>query len=188
MVFDIQRVEINRGPQGTLRGRNATAGTLDVITNAPEFGKLGASATLQYGNYSQALTQGMLNIPIGDKLALRLATFSEQHEPFFKNAGPIDTLRAAEDANTLAYRASLRWAPTDWSRGDDRPRLDGGEGHRLLGRQLLRAAPSGSPTRRDRGPARRLVPRSAGADGAPPLGRQRQHHREPRSREPAAPR
>jgi iron complex outermembrane receptor protein len=114
MVFDIQRVEINRGPQGTLRGRNATAGTLDVITNAPEFGKLGASATLQYGNYSQALTQGMLNIPIGDKLALRLATFSEQHEPFFTNAGPIDTLRAGEDANTLAYRASLRWAPTDW--------------------------------------------------------------------------
>ena len=113
MVFDIQRVELNRGPQGTLRGRNATAGSLNVVTNAPEFGKLGASATLQYGNYSQALTQGMLNIPIGDKLAFRFATFSEQHEPFFTNAGPIDTLRAGEDANTLAYRATARWAPTD---------------------------------------------------------------------------
>jgi iron complex outermembrane receptor protein len=113
MVFDIQRVELNRGPQGTVRGRNATAGSLNVVTNAPEFGKLGASATLQYGNYSQALTQGMLNIPIGDRFALRFATFSEQHEPFFENAGPIDTLRAGEDANTLAYRATARWAPSD---------------------------------------------------------------------------
>ena len=113
MIFDIQRIEVNRGPQGTLRGRNATAGSINMVTNAPELGKLGASATLQYGNYSQALSQGMLNIPVGDRLALRLATFSEKHEPFFENAGPIDTLRAGEDANTLAYRASMLWVPTD---------------------------------------------------------------------------
>jgi iron complex outermembrane receptor protein len=113
MLFDTERLEISRGPQGTLRGRNSTAGTINVITNKPELGEWAGDATLQLGNYSQRLARGMINIPIGDALALRLAAFSEVHSPFFDNGGPVHTLKPSESADTLAYRASLKWLPLD---------------------------------------------------------------------------
>jgi iron complex outermembrane receptor protein len=113
MVFDINRVEVNRGPQGTLYGRNSIGGTLNVVTNEPKFKELAAEATVQLGNYKQRVLQGMLNVPVGETLAVRLALFSEVHSAFFKNAGPIHTLEPAESANHYAYRASAKWQPFD---------------------------------------------------------------------------
>jgi len=113
MFFDIERVEVARGPQGTLRGRNATAGSMNIVTAAPKLGEWGASGTFQIGNYMQRLTKAMVNIPIGDRLALRFATFTERRDPFYKNEGGNPNIRAAEDADTFAYRASLKWSPTD---------------------------------------------------------------------------
>jgi len=113
MFFDIERVELERGPQGTLRGRNATGGSLSLITARPKLGEFAASGDLQYGNYSQKVTRAMLNVPIGSKLALRLATFSENHDPFYHNGGPINTITPSENADSLAYRASLGWEPAD---------------------------------------------------------------------------
>lgn len=113
MLFDVERLEISRGPQGTLRGRNATAGSINVITNKPVLGEWAADATFQLGNYAQRLGRAMINIPIGDQLALRLAAFGETHSPFYDNGGPIYTLQPSESADTLAYRASLRWEPLD---------------------------------------------------------------------------
>ncbi|MFO7178336.1 MAG: TonB-dependent receptor plug domain-containing protein [Pseudomonadota bacterium] len=113
MFFDVERVEISRGPQGTLRGRNATAGTMNIVSAAPKLGEWAASGSFQYGNYAQVLTKAMVNVPIGDRLALRFATFSERRDPFYENEGGDPTIRAAEDADTLAYRASLKWAPWD---------------------------------------------------------------------------
>src|SRR3569623_1811638 len=111
MFFDLERVEVNRGPQGTIRGRNATAGSINIITAKPKLSLWEASGEMQIGNYSQRLATAMVNIPIGDKLALRLAAFGEEHEPFFKNAGPVQTYSAAESADNLAYRAAAKWLP-----------------------------------------------------------------------------
>lgn len=113
MFFDLERVELNRGPQGTLRGRNATAGSLNLVTAKPKLGEWGAEGSFQLGNYSQRLTRAMVNIPIGQRLALRVAAFSEVHEPFYENGGPVHTLRASESADVLAYRASAKWLPID---------------------------------------------------------------------------
>jgi iron complex outermembrane receptor protein len=113
MFFDIERVEVLRGPQGTLRGRNATAGTMNVVTASPKLGEWEASGTAQFGNYSQRLHKAMVNIPIGDRLALRFATFTETHDPFGKNEGGNPNIRPGEDADTFAYRMGLKWAPTD---------------------------------------------------------------------------
>lgn len=113
MFFDLERVELNRGPQGTLRGRNATAGSLNIITAKPVFKEWDANATVGVGNYSQRELRGMLNIPIGDRLSLRLAAAGETHSPFYKNAGPVKWLQASESADTLAYRATLAWLPVD---------------------------------------------------------------------------
>ncbi len=113
MFFDIERVEVNRGPQGTLRGRNATAGSLNIISHAPELKKWDTMASVQFGNYSQKLTKAMLNIPLGETLALRVATFTEDRESFYSNAGPIENLTPPENADTLAYRVSAKWQPTN---------------------------------------------------------------------------
>jgi iron complex outermembrane receptor protein len=113
MFFDVERVEMNRGPQGTLRGRNAIGGTLNIISKQPKLEEWGAGASFQVGNYSQRVGEAMLNIPIGERLALRVAAFSEVHAPFYENAGPVHTIEAAESADALAYRASAKWIPTD---------------------------------------------------------------------------
>ncbi len=113
MMFDLERVELNRGPQGTLRGRNATAGSLNIVTAKPVLGEWDGNASLQLGNYSQREARAMINIPMGDRVALRLAAFGETHSPFYKNAGPIKQLRGSESVDTLAYRATLSWVPVD---------------------------------------------------------------------------
>lgn len=109
--YDLERVEILRGPQGTLRGRNASAGTLNIITAQPKLGEWAARGTFQYGSYMQKLSKAMVNVPIGKTLALRLATYTENHEPFYKNQGGNPNIRASEDANNFSYRASLKWVP-----------------------------------------------------------------------------
>ena len=111
MFFDLDRVEINRGPQGTLRGRNATAGSVNLIPALPRLGEFQAMGDIQYGNYSDRLTRAMVNIPIAPNLAFRFSTFSDNHLPFYKNAGPVKTITPSESADVLAYRASLLWKP-----------------------------------------------------------------------------
>lgn len=113
MLFDMERLEIGRGPQGTLRGRNAVAGTLNIITNKPVLGETLGDASFQLGNYSQRLARGMVNIPFGDRIALRVAGFGEVRDPFFKNGGPVRTIVPTESGDTLAYRASLLIKPVD---------------------------------------------------------------------------
>jgi len=113
MFYDLERVEVNRGPQGTLRGRNALAGTVNLVSVAPKLSLFGAEGTVQYGNYNQRLTRTMVNIPVHERLALRFASFSENREPFYTNGGPVHTLQASESADTIAYRASAKAIPID---------------------------------------------------------------------------
>jgi len=80
--YDLERVEVLKGPQGTLYGRNATGGAINVISKQPEIGEFGADASLQYGNYSALREDGMLNLPIGEAAAFRVAAFHTQHDGY----------------------------------------------------------------------------------------------------------
>ena len=71
--YDVERVESLRGPQGTLYGRNATGGVVNVITAKPVLEEFQADAQLTYGNHNTVKAKGMLNLPMGEKAALRLA-------------------------------------------------------------------------------------------------------------------
>jgi iron complex outermembrane receptor protein len=72
LYYDLERVEILKGPQGTLYGRNATAGAINIIPNRPKF-TFGASASVDVGNYDRFNVGGMLNTPLSDSVAFRIA-------------------------------------------------------------------------------------------------------------------
>jgi iron complex outermembrane receptor protein len=71
-MFDLERIEVLKGPQGTLYGRNSTAGALNIITRKPQQ-EFDAYATLGYGNYDTMDFEGAVNVPLGDAAALRLS-------------------------------------------------------------------------------------------------------------------
>src|SRR3546814_9011892 len=65
---DIERVEVLRGPQGTLFGRNSTAGLINIVTKGPELGAFAGKGSLSYGNYDYWRVDGMINAPLSAKI------------------------------------------------------------------------------------------------------------------------
>ena len=86
-LFDIDRVEVLRGPQGTLYGRNATGGVINIIPNAPS-DKFEARLAGEYGNYNAFRLDGMINAPLGAGFAVRLAAMGSWRDGFTKNTFP----------------------------------------------------------------------------------------------------
>jgi iron complex outermembrane receptor protein len=111
MFYDIERVEVNSGPQGTLRGRNAQGGSLNIVTNKPKLGEFGANAEATFGTFAERRYQGMVNIPIGDTLAFRFAGFSSVHDPHWENGGPVYDLVPPQNEDTYAFRGTVKWQP-----------------------------------------------------------------------------
>ena len=72
-LYDVQRLEVLRGPQGTLYGRNATGGAINIITNKPNFEGIRGYLDAEAGNYDLIRVRGALNLPLGDAVALRLS-------------------------------------------------------------------------------------------------------------------
>lgn len=79
--YDIERVEVLRGPQGTLYGRNANAGVVNVITKAPS-DKLEGNVAVDVGNLGQKRVDGAFNLPVNDALSLRFAASSNRRDGF----------------------------------------------------------------------------------------------------------
>ena len=73
VFYDLQRVEILKGPQGTLYGRNATGGAINVIPNRPHFDDTSVEFSLGYGNFDWLTGQAAVNLPVGDAVAVRVA-------------------------------------------------------------------------------------------------------------------
>ncbi len=111
MFYDIERVEVNSGPQGTLRGRNAQGGSVNIITNKPKLGEFGANAEATFGTFAERRFQGMVNIPLGDLLAVRLAGFSSYHDPHWENGGPLHDLTPPQNEDAYAFRGQVKWQP-----------------------------------------------------------------------------
>jgi iron complex outermembrane receptor protein len=108
---DLERIEGLRGPQGTLFGRNTFGGLINIITRKPEMGKWDAGGAVTVGNYSQVKTEGMINVPFGNTLALRVTASRDRHDPYVKNT--FNPAAGLKDADNQYVRAQLRWQPTD---------------------------------------------------------------------------
>ncbi|MEM9705974.1 MAG: TonB-dependent receptor [Pseudomonadota bacterium] len=108
--YDIERIEVLRGPQGTLFGRNATGGVLNVITNKASVDGVSASVDAEYGNFESVKLRGHLNVPITDTFAARLAGTIIQREGFTENTFTGSDI---DDRNIYSFRGTARWLPTD---------------------------------------------------------------------------
>jgi iron complex outermembrane receptor protein len=99
--YDIDRIEVLRGPQGTLYGKNSTAGAVNIITNNPG-NTFAANAAVETGDYGAVNTSGMVNLPITDSLAVRGAFQTVKHDGYI---GQLD------DADSYAGRIKILYTP-----------------------------------------------------------------------------
>jgi iron complex outermembrane receptor protein len=84
-LYDLDRVELLRGPQGTLYGRNASGGALNIITKKPDFDSVNGYVTVGGGNYSAGQFEGAVNIPVSENLAVRAAAQVLTHDGYYED-------------------------------------------------------------------------------------------------------
>ncbi len=130
-LFDIERVEALKGPQGTLFGRNATGGLVHFVVNKPRVGETSGYINATYGRFDKTVLEGAINLPLGETLALRASGFWNRHNAVWKNIfpagvaagaplnfGPAGVTPAGQDLgneDALAGRVQLLWEPSaDW--------------------------------------------------------------------------
>jgi iron complex outermembrane receptor protein len=107
--IDIEQCEVLRGPQGTLFGKNTTAGAFNITTRAPSF-KSGANFELSYGNYGYIQAKSSITGALGKKFAGRLSFSGTQRDGLFYN---IKTEKHVNTLNNLGFRGQLLFTPTD---------------------------------------------------------------------------
>lgn len=108
-LLDMQRVEVLRGPQGTLFGRNTTGGAINIVPNAPT-NRFEGWVSSRVGNYNLYEVTGLINVPLGDTFAARVVGQHSQNDGYMTSRR---TGRDFLDNNSDAFRATLLFEPTD---------------------------------------------------------------------------
>jgi iron complex outermembrane recepter protein len=108
---EIERVEVLRGPQGTLFGRNSTAGLINIVTKGPVLGEFSGKGSISYGNYDFLRVDGSINAPLGESAALRLDAVWQQRDGFIDNvtAGEPDI----NDRDRWLVRGQFKFEPSE---------------------------------------------------------------------------
>ncbi len=103
-MYDFERIEVLKGPQGTLYGRNASGGAINIITAKPQLGKFGGRFSTEMGNYDAVTTSLAVNLPIGETFAVRVAGNYVRRDGF--------TNDGFGDASSEAVRVRALWQPS----------------------------------------------------------------------------
>jgi len=115
-LFDVERVEVLKGPQGTLFGKNSTGGAINLVTKAPVLNEFGGHVQFTAGNFDRLDGEAVLNLPlISDTLALRLGAKISNRDGFGvtdDNVVPGAAFQLSDD-DEQAFRASLLFEPND---------------------------------------------------------------------------
>lgn len=109
-LFDVQRVEVLRGPQGTLYGRNATGGAINIVSVPPGFER-GGHISLSAGNYDNGRLTGALNVPMSSRLGLRVSGLLESRDGYQHN---LFGGERGQEKDAAAVRTALRYAGDAW--------------------------------------------------------------------------
>ena len=111
--FDMERIEVIRGPAGTLFGRNSVGGAINMITAKGDTSGFYGNASIDIADYNGLKTTSTFNIPLDDTVALRLATSSLKRDGYMENIYSVQKDQDIDGRNQLAYRATLTFEPTD---------------------------------------------------------------------------
>lgn len=109
-IWDVERVEVLRGPQGTLYGRNTTGGAINIIPAKPT-ANFEAKGDITYGSYDLLRLRAAINVPLGDGAAMRFAATRATRDGYLKNSNPAG--RDGDDLDLWTARAILAIEPTD---------------------------------------------------------------------------
>lgn len=107
--YDVARVEVLRGPQGTLYGRNATGGSVNIITNRPT-DNFGAGISVTGGNYETINSEGFLNVPLSERVSGRISFGTQHHSGYGRN---LVTGSDIDNRDSQSVRAQLLIKPKD---------------------------------------------------------------------------
>ncbi len=111
--LDINRIEVLRGPQGTLYGRNTFGGTINIITNDPQTEEFYGNVMALYGDYNRVKLEGVVNIPLSESFALRLAALSDNHDGYIINTWIPGTSDDLNDRDDTVVRVGAKWFATE---------------------------------------------------------------------------
>ena len=107
---NLERIEVLRGPQSTLFGKNASAGVISIITARPDLEAINGSASITYGDYSQVIVQGDVNGPLSDTVGFGLSGSINQRDGYYENLAGGDPLG---ELNRWNVRGELYFLPSD---------------------------------------------------------------------------
>ncbi len=110
--LDMSRVEVLRGPQGTLFGRNSTGGVINMVTATPDLDAFSGRANIQYGADNEKMIKLMLNVPISDTLGARFAVSTFERDGVTKNLNSA-AADGFDNRDSYMWRASFRWEADD---------------------------------------------------------------------------
>ncbi len=107
-LADVERIEVLRGPQGTLFGKNTSAGLISIITRRPKLGEYSTEGQVQYGSRNELQAYNIVNIPLGDTLAARVRASYQLRDPIVRtvSTGSIPKNRDYQ------FNGKLLWEPT----------------------------------------------------------------------------
>ena len=115
LFFDVQRLEVLKGPQGTLYGRNTPAGAVNIITNNPTQ-EFGGKVELEGGSFSLFRAEAVLNLPVSERFALRFAGREYKHDGYYKSglddsdqqSGRVKALWTFSETDSLLLSADIQ--------------------------------------------------------------------------------
>jgi len=129
-TLDIERIEVLRGPQGTLFGKNTTAGAVNIVTHRPTDEAEG-EVMVRTGSHNRQDARLIVNAPLGETVFGRIAVGQDKDDGYYEN---LTYNEGASDRNVKTYQASLRWLPSDaltldatWSFMDQNEHNRGGD-------------------------------------------------------------
>ena len=109
-TFDIEQVEVNRGPQGVLYGKNTTGGTIVATRVKPNTDRFGFNGSFLTGRYGEAIYKARVNVPVTDTFALKVGGTQKNSDGYYEN---LTTGKDAGKVDYDSYTVSALWTPTD---------------------------------------------------------------------------
>lgn len=106
-MFDLERIEVLRGPQGTVSGMASTGGTINLVSKQPVLGEYGGSADLAVGNYSTTHARAAINVPLGETVAMRASLQKYDHDGFARSTYGFDL----DETHDASAKLAVMWKP-----------------------------------------------------------------------------